>query len=827
MSRTTISFGIDLGTTNSSIAVCNGTETEIIKNEDNFDTTPSAVWMGTRGRLIVGRAAKDKFIDDAENTHQEFKRKIGKSEVLHFPAADRQMTPEALSAEVLKDLRRSANVQLSEEVAAAVITVPADFNASQVEATNEAARLAGFRQSVLITEPVAAALAYGFDKRQEKSRWLVYDFGGGTFDAALIQVQDGIIQVRDSAGDKFLGGKNIDDAIVDECLIPAVRSQCRLPSFGNQDKRWYSALAKLKYAAEVAKIRLSRADSAFIDIDDLDGYGPFEFELKRSVLERLAEPFIIRSIRFCRQVLEKNHLVPGDVDCVILVGGPTLMPIIRRMLSDPATGLGIRLEFGVDPFTVVARGAAVFAATQPLNLPESGPAKGEYHVRLDYCAIGPDPDPQVSGQAIGNNTDFSGWSIEFVNTTSRPIWRSGRLSLTSDGRFMTQLFADSGPTNLFQVELQDQLGTIQKTTPSLIPYTINTAPEANPPLMHDIGVALADNTMETFFKKGTPLPARKRTVLYTSAVARPGENNQQLIKVPVIQGNYPRADRNEEVGSLDVTVANLRRELPAGSEVEVTIEVNTQGLYKTRLFIPALGDDGEFENFTIKDQKIDPIRLKADASAARDRISSLRKQADEKQDPQAKQIICEIEREHLPQELAQCADAAIHDLDAAGRADNLRRDLDARLDAVEAALEWPRLVDEAQEEIKRSRDVVEKAGDADDKRAIRVNVNEVEEAIQLKDKVMLRQRLEELEIFKISVLRKDPAFWGAIFLGLEQDKDGPRFCGRPEASRLFNEGRRAIMNNNLPALQDICRQLFAVGGVSEEEAGSHIGLTRR
>lgn len=826
MKRATIDFGIDLGTTNSSIAVCNGSQTEIIKNEDNFETTPSAVYMDARGRTFVGRAALGRFSDDREslNVQVQFKRQMGKADQIHFPSANASRLPEELSAEVLKDLRKNVAQHLSEEVGAAVITVPADFASHQVEATNKAAALAGFRQCIMLTEPVAAAMAYGFEKRPEKSRWLVYDFGGGTFDAALIQVRDGIIQVRDNAGNKFLGGKNMDEAIVDQLLIPAVRAQCGLADFGRAQPRWKSALAKLTFMAETAKIRLSRAQSAEIIIENIDGSGAdFEFELERSRMEAVAAPFILQSVRFCRQLLEQNQLGDGDVDRILLVGGPTLMPLLRQMLGDRTTGLGIPLEFSVDPFTVVARGAAVFAATQPLDLPEGGPAAGEYHVRVDYSAIGPDYDPQVSGQVIGGAPSYTGWSIEFVNTTARPAWRSGRLALTQDGRFLATLLAQGSETNHFQIELTDNFGTLQRTTPAVIPYTVNTAPEPNPPLIHDIGVALADNTVETFFKKGTPLPARCRKILRTAAAARPGQQGQ-AIQIPIIQGNFPRADRNERVGSLDIPIDRLRRELPAGSEVEVTIEVDRSRRYITRAYLPTLGDDGEFEVELIKSQAtIDAARLEQEAAAARKRADDLRQQAEQRGDSQAQKLIEDIEQEQLPQELDQCAQAAHHDQDAADRADNLRRGLDARLDAVEAALEWPKLQDEAREEITRSREVAEKHGDEADKRAMRVNIAEVEEALRLKDKAMLRHRLGEMETLKFSILRKMPEFWAGLFLNLEEDA---RFRGNSEAQRLFGEGRRAILNNNMDALQGICRQLLSLVGSSEAAIAGNIGVTR-
>jgi molecular chaperone DnaK len=243
--------------------------------------------------------------------------------------------------------------------------VPAAFELPQCEATKRAAQLAGFAISPLLQEPVAAALAYSFQSESEKVFWLVYDFGGGTFDAAIIQVRDGVIQVVNHGGDNHLGGKLIDWAIVEELLIPAVTREFSLTDFRRGNPKWRAAIGKLKYHAELAKIRVSRDETAEIIIDFLcqDDRGEavrFEHELKRADVERLMEPFIARSINICQKVLQGKRLGVGNIEKVLLVGGPTLTPYLRQRLADRDEGLGIPLEFRVDPLTVVAQGRGYF-----------------------------------------------------------------------------------------------------------------------------------------------------------------------------------------------------------------------------------------------------------------------------------------------------------------------------------------------------------------------------------------------------------------------------------------------------------------------------------
>ena len=220
MSRTTIDFGIDLGTTNSAIAVLKDVTPEIIKNNDDQDVTPSAVGYDKSGHLFVGSRAKSMTIDKPRDSYGEFKRLMGTNNVYKFQSSGLIKNPEELSAEILKSLRGDVIRTLAEEIVAAVITVPAAFELHQCDATRRAAELAGFKGSPLLQEPVAAALAYGFQTDTEKSYWLVYDFGGGTFDAALIKAEEGMINVVHHGGDNFLGGSDIDWAILEDLILP-------------------------------------------------------------------------------------------------------------------------------------------------------------------------------------------------------------------------------------------------------------------------------------------------------------------------------------------------------------------------------------------------------------------------------------------------------------------------------------------------------------------------------------------------------------------------------------------------------------------------------
>jgi len=487
MTQHTIDFGIDLGTTNSAIARFAGVDAEVIKNNQGHETTPSAVWVDRRNRIHVGQAAKMRSEADPDNTCTEFKLRMGTSGMAkHFVAAGRSMEPEELSAEVLKSLRRDVAQRLERDITAAVITVPAAFELSACDATKRAAELAGLTQAPLLQEPIAAALASGFQSAADNTFWLVYDLGGGTFDAAVINLRDGEFNVVTHRGDNFLGGKLVDWQIVEQLLIPAITEQHPMTGLGRGNPRWFGTIAKLKQAAEQAKIQLSQLQVAEVALELTDEHGrQFDFyhDVHRADVERLFEPLIVRSINLCRTALSESGLGPGDIEKVLLVGGPTLSPYLRQRLADPREGLGIPLDHSQDPITVVARGAAIFAATQRLETPVAPPppAPGQYTVQLEYEPVGPDLQPFVGGRVSG--PDLAGYSVELIRDDARDPWRSGRITLAPDGTFGVTLLAERGRPNTYRIELTDPTGTPHDITPSTLTYTVGVV-DTRPPLTH-------------------------------------------------------------------------------------------------------------------------------------------------------------------------------------------------------------------------------------------------------------------------------------------------------------------------------------------------------
>ncbi len=832
--RTTIDFGIDLGTTNSSIAVLRGTEVEVFKNNEGFEYTPSAVWLDKNNRLYAGRRAKERLEDDRDNAFSEFKLQLGTNEEKLFARSGRRMKPEELSAEVLKALKADVRERTDENLTSAVITVPAAFELPQCDATRRAAELAGFTFSPLLQEPVAAALAYGFQSQSNKVFWLVYDFGGGTFDAAIIQVRDGMIQVVNHGGDNQLGGKLIDWEIVDQLLIPALTSRYRLSDFRRGNPKWTSALAKLKLHAEEAKIRVSRDESVEICIDFLgeDDHGKpvkFEYELQKKDVEKLMEPFILRSVNICRKVLQEKRLGGGNIEKLIMVGGPTKNSYLRSILADRNHGLGIPLEFSIDPLTAVARGAAIFAGTQRLEGVVAGPAvTGKFTVELEYQPVGAETEPLVGGRVVaGDATGLAGYTIEFVNAEARPQWRSGRLGLAPNGTFMTNLWAEKGRRNVFQIELYDAVGTLRPTSPDNFVYTVGLT-IIDPPLIHSVGVGLANNEMAWLIDKGTPLPARRRAVLKTTTDIRAGQAGH-VLRIPVMEGQNSRADRNQHIGTLEIAAIKVRRDVPMGSEVEVTIEIDQSRIVRTKAYIPYL--DEEFEKVIsyegYRDGAKDPDELAKDIQLQRERLQEARDKVAKLGDKKAEETLQRIDSERMVHDVDTSMAAAAADRDAADKCGKRLLDLKIAVDEVEDALEWPALAAEAEKEIESEREIlaISEFGATDEEKAAFVTLErEIRASLATHDVDLLRRKIQEMSLIGILILARQPAWWVKRFEHLSMKK--PIMTDQGQAASLLAQGQRAIASNNVDDLKVAVMQLSQLLPADDADRATLSDVTR-
>ena len=420
-------LGIDLGTTNSAMAVMEGSEPEILVNAEGDRTTPSVEGFRKDGERVVGKAAKNQAVTNPENTVSSVKRFIGRSfdetsdeqktvsykvqkgkdgrAVVDIDGKD--YTPEEISAMVLQKLKADAEKQLGGPVTQAVITVPAYFNDAQRQATKDAGKIAGLEVLRIINEPTAAALAYGLDKTNKDEKILVFDLGGGTFDVSILELGDGVFEVASTAGDNHLGGDDWDQRIIDWL---ADKFQADNGIDLRQDKM---ALQRLKEAAEKAKMELSSTSQANINLPFItaDASGPkhLDYTLTRAEFERITKDLLDRVKKPVEQALKDAGLKAGDIDEVILVGGSTRMPAVQDVVKK-LTGKDPNMS--VNPDEVVAMGAAVQGGVL------AGDVEGILLLDVTPLSLGVETMGGVMTKMIERNTTIPTRKTEIYSTAS-------------------------------------------------------------------------------------------------------------------------------------------------------------------------------------------------------------------------------------------------------------------------------------------------------------------------------------------------------------------------------------------------------------------------
>jgi len=623
-----IDFGIDLGTTNSAIAKMINGEPKIVTT-GKAEILPSCVLIKRDGKfnlnfdsLINYRQEKEKELREGSipNSYIEFKREMSNPITYKSSILGREITPEELSAEVLKKLKSFVT---TEQLNSIVITVPAKFNIAQKQASINAGKLAGFDLVVLLEEPVAACLAYNMEAQNVKGTWLVFDFGGGTFDAALVKKDDdGMIRIIDTGGDSELGGKDLDLAIVDKLIVPYLKENYNLSSYLIDKNKPDLLRFLMKRFAEEAKIELSFQQSTDllktypgdIDLKDDDGKDIcLTIDFNQDILYAIFEPIHQRAIDLALQVLEKNNLTKNNLDTIILVGGPTLSPVFQKMIK---TQISDKIDVSVNPMTIVAKGAALFASTKDAIIGDA--PNDEVVLDINYDTATLDSDTLINVKINKEKTKVAlPDKVELILNRGDKGFNVEQ-KINTNGVSLIELQLNAGVSNVFNLKLIDDNGNNLVCIPNSITFLPINIPDATNNSF--FGIEIWDMQKEMGIFKG--LKGLEKNKLLKNAVGVisdiktpkqivPGKSEDTL-EIRIFQGEDNSEGKDsflsDHVTSIIITGDDVEKVIPAQSGVEVTLRFDENGAIPTcSVFFPDINWTHKVQLKDFKSKEVDAI----------------------------------------------------------------------------------------------------------------------------------------------------------------------------------------------------------------------------
>ncbi len=822
----TVDYGIDLGTTNSCIARWEAGAVRVFQNNDQMNVTPSAVHILKTGRVIVGRRAHAALLTDPDNVSIEFKRWMGQKDRKRFPATQRELSAEELSAEILKSLREDVRRQTGSDVTTAVITVPAAFGALQCEATARAAELAGLHEAPLLQEPIAAAIGYGVRPGSANQRWLVFDLGGGTLDIAVVSTREGRLNILEHRGNNLLGGKDIDRSIIEQVFFPALEASYDLRVSGQGAAR-NSLLPRLRIKAEEAKIDLSTDTQVVVSLFDLgsdDAGAPIEMELSltRAQLEGLMEPLLEKCCILAEEALAGARLAGADLDRILLVGGPTQSPLLRTMLSER---LGAPVDFSADPMTIVGRGAAIYASsleTTGNSAISMTPTTGDcVHLKLAYEPVSAEPHATVAGRVA----DTTRQDVEIKLDSEGGLWTSGWMKLNA-GFFEISVPLKEGDITTVWVYARDGRGQLLETDTPEFRVRHGLVP-SSPPLPHTLSVEVMNpggkTALDSVFSKGTPLPTEK-TVKYRATHSLTPDKPGSDIVIKLWEGEFlDEPDANEWMGNVVLRHDGVRRSVPEGAEIEVTIRIDASRKTTVDAFVPHLNQHFSGHLYVAQREEQDFSNL---SSAVASETQKYRERLEELERTSSDDST-QNELENLRRDLDDLEARAPSTNNTAAKADpdDARRVVEdaktvrgrlGRLERRAAADQKPVETTQFVERVEMAEEVVGQFGTPLEKQQLTMLRRELERAASKGDNKAIQRASAEIEALRWRVLFKHDWFWLEIFDSLSEPNTP--FVNPAEARTLIAKGQAAAANGDGEGLREAVRALWKLQPKENAEA---------
>lgn len=585
-----INIGIDLGTTNSAIAEYNEGNVILHRNPIDFSEILPSVVSFKNNRIIIGNKAKEKILTDYKTTFSSFKRKMGSESVYKLDDLGQDISPITLSSLVLKELK---SFLIDKEIKSAVITIPASFDTLQSNATKEAGYLAGFEEIVLLQEPIAACIAYSnvqnIDLNEEEEKWLVYDFGGGTFDVSLARVSSRELEIIDHKGNNFLGGLDIDHMIIQKIICSSIEKK-----HPELDKIWDKMISKfdlnytklfyeLLYRVEEVKKELSLRDVAYIEVDNSELNIYQEIKIDRQVFDDLISQKFEISFNLLETLLSDNNLNFDSISRIILVGGTTYIPYIRNEL---AKRTGIFVDSNIDPTTAVAIGAAYFAGSKTSLLDKV----------VEQEVITEKNDLKIEWIYENQTNDLEELIVGVVDSYFKGFYRisradggydSGIINFENKISHFVKLIPKA--KNNFKIQILDNQHNLVNDYTIEIAHGIYTI--LGQPVPNDICIELDGDGytyLEKIFTKNDILPLKK--IIYKTISKTILKNSEDKLVINVLEGDVRDAiETNLSIGNLIISGKDIPFDLIKGMDVEIIFMISESRDLTVEVVIDSIG----------------------------------------------------------------------------------------------------------------------------------------------------------------------------------------------------------------------------------------------
>ena len=823
--------GIDLGTTNSCLAIPDDNHGfEIIENQaDRMQVTPSAILINGKGRMLIGQRAYNS--QKVEDLAIQFKRSMGTNKLIKFESAGLQKTPEELSSEILKALRNDAETRLNHPIENVVITVPAAFKTLQSEATNKAGTLAGFKNIVLLQEPIAAAVAYGAKPDAKDKHWMVFDYGGGTLDVAIISTTDNRLTVENSEGDNYFGGSDIDRLIYKNIVLKKLIADGYVVDklLDETSSSGKSLVRKIQLDCENCKIDLSNRTATIFELFDIDDDNgepiEFECEISRAELESLISATVEKSIEIAKRALEGANIKASQLDKILLVGGSTFIPLVRERLTQE---FNVELDSSLNPMTVVAAGAAIYASTSVIDVEEDVKLTDSSHaiISLTYDPISSEKKVNVIGK-VANIEDVNIAKIKIDCATSEDFsgvdWTSGWVELldADSGIFDVDVVLQSGKLNHFKVYACDDRGTdISIENPYFdIKHNENVLKTSAPPATMSIGVQIQDpktgnDILYHLVKKNTPLPASAEQTFKLSRDINPAKAD--CITIKIWEGeNTVNPEANHSAGEITVQSSAMNRVIPKGTEIDLTIIEDEDRKIHVSGYIP----DFEYEipEHTLR------AEAKVDLAESMDKVDDRIQQSEVSLQRLKEQGVDVSDLEDELDQVKAAYDDTYEMIDTDEKAVNgyvdRYNDVETRIIEKERSTQQEQKSSKEDSSVAQAREQINDWGDADAKAAMA----ELEESYSMAEtedeKAFVAQKMRNLGFQAMTT----NFTWLRGFFMVVLAKPETKYTNPQKAEYWKSQGYQAIDNENTAQLRNAVFELLDLLTSSANQAISSFG----